>query len=121
MAPLGLVHQWKREILNRTKKGMFRVHVHHGSGQLKKRQDFMQYDVIITTYATLMQGYRNFYSFLLIKALHMKPKPLNGKRMTDGENEEWQDWLERHKGIIFKIEWFRIILDEAQYAILRYN
>jgi len=36
--------------------------------------------------------------------------------MTDDEKAYWQEWLEDKKGIMFKIEWFRIILDEAQYV-----
>jgi hypothetical protein len=35
--------------------------------------------------------------------------------MKDYEKVYWEDWLEEAKGIMFKIEWFRIILDEAQY------
>jgi len=60
VAPLALLHQWKREIETRTKRGMFKVHIHHGSGLLKNRRDFLENDVVITTYGTLMQGYRNF-------------------------------------------------------------
>jgi SNF2 family DNA or RNA helicase len=61
VAPLALIHQWKREIEKRTKKGLFRVHIHHGSGLLKTRKEFKQYDIIITTYGTLMQGYRTHF------------------------------------------------------------
>ena len=38
--------------------------------------------------------------------------------MTDDEKQYWEEWLEEHSGIMFKIEWFRIILDEAQYCCL---
>jgi SNF2 family DNA or RNA helicase len=58
VAPLALIHQWKREIEHRTKRNLFKVHIHHGSGQLKTVQDFNTYDVVITTYGTLMGGYR---------------------------------------------------------------
>jgi hypothetical protein len=34
--------------------------------------------------------------------------------MTDHEKARWVEWLEEAKGIMFKIRWFRIILDEAQ-------
>lgn len=37
--------------------------------------------------------------------------------MTDVEKEYWQDWLEERKGVMFQIEWYRIILDEAQYLL----
>jgi SNF2 family DNA or RNA helicase len=58
IAPLALIHQWKREIERRTKRGLFRVHIHHGKEALTSRAEFLQYDIIITTYGTMMQGYR---------------------------------------------------------------
>jgi SNF2 family DNA or RNA helicase len=36
--------------------------------------------------------------------------------MTDGEKAYWLEYLEERKGAMFKIDWFRIILDEAQYT-----
>jgi hypothetical protein len=36
--------------------------------------------------------------------------------MKDDEKERWNYWLEENKGVFFKIRWFRIILDEAQYV-----
>lgn len=54
-------------------------------------------------------------------ASHAKPKPKNGKRLSDEELAEFQEWLEEHKGPMFKIEWFRIILDEAQYTLRKRN
>jgi SNF2 family DNA or RNA helicase len=41
---------------------MFRVHIHHGNGQLRTRKEFLECDVVITTYGTLMQGYRKAFS-----------------------------------------------------------
>lgn len=35
--------------------------------------------------------------------------------MTDIEKQYWLEWLEENKGIMFRIHWFRVILDEAQY------
>jgi hypothetical protein len=56
---------------------------------------------------------------LLMKASHRRPAPANGKKMTELELEEWHEWLEENLGIMFKIEWYRIILDEAQYNPLK--
>ena len=39
--------------------------------------------------------------------------------MTDDERAWWDDWLVDHKGVMFKMEWYRIILDEAQYFPLK--
>lgn len=94
---------------------MFSVHIHHGSTQLKKVGDFLQYDVVITTYGTLMAGYRKCQSqVVLMVASNQIPKK---KNMTDAEREYWQDWLEERKGVMFQLEWYRIILDEAQYLL----
>ena len=38
--------------------------------------------------------------------------------MTDDERVWWDNWLDEHKGVMFKMEWYRIILDEAQYFVL---
>ena len=35
--------------------------------------------------------------------------------MTDQEKAYWQNWLEEMKGAMFQIQWYRVILDEAQY------
>jgi SNF2 family DNA or RNA helicase len=37
--------------------------------------------------------------------------------MTDDERVWWDHWLEDHSGVMFKMEWYRIILDEAQYCL----
>jgi SNF2 family DNA or RNA helicase len=49
---------------------------------------------------------------ILTAASNKVPKKRN---MTDDEKAYWEDWLEDHKGVMFQIEWYRIILDEAQY------
>jgi SNF2 family DNA or RNA helicase len=74
VAPLALIRQWKREIETRTKNGLFRVHIHHGNTQLKKLGDFLQYDVVITTYSTLMAGYRKLISEYSDSSEQQSPK-----------------------------------------------
>jgi hypothetical protein len=39
------------------------------------------------------------------------------KRMTKEKKEEHEEWIEENSGIIFKVRWWRIILDEAQYCL----
>jgi SNF2 family DNA or RNA helicase len=69
VAPLALIHQWKREIEKRTKRGMLKVHIHHGNAQLKSEKEICQFDVVISTYGTVMQGYRmRFLCFNLINS-----------------------------------------------------
>src|SRR5947207_12024855 len=57
VAPVSLIRQWARELERRTKKRIFKVHIHHGKTALKTEKEFLSYDVIITTYGTLMQGF----------------------------------------------------------------
>ena len=43
---------------------MFSVHLHHGNGRLDNAEDLCKYDVVITTYGTMMQGYRMPFEIL---------------------------------------------------------
>jgi hypothetical protein len=49
---------------------------------------------------------------ILTAASNKVPKKRN---MKDDERAYWEAWVEDHKGVMFQIDWYRIILDEAQY------
>lgn len=53
VAPLALLVQWKSEIDTKTTKN-WRVLIHHGSGRPKTAAALKNYDVVLTTYGTLM-------------------------------------------------------------------
>jgi SNF2 family DNA or RNA helicase len=38
---------------------MFKIFIHHGANRLTTLSEIRQYDIVITTYGTLMQGYRS--------------------------------------------------------------
>jgi SNF2 family DNA or RNA helicase len=49
LAPMALLDQWKLEIDLKSNLG-FTCHIYHGMGKLKKKEDVLKYDVILTTY-----------------------------------------------------------------------
>jgi SNF2 family DNA or RNA helicase len=63
VAPKALLRQWKREIERRTssrRSKRFSVHIHHGNDKLNSVKEFAQYDVVLTTYGTVLSAYRIF-------------------------------------------------------------
>ncbi|KAG2137485.1 SNF2 family N-terminal domain-containing protein [Suillus clintonianus] len=93
VVPSALLQQWKEEIETKS-NDLFTVHIHHGRDKLSTLMDVRSKDVIITTYQTLSME-------LTI------PKDLE-------EGEELA-YLENHGGVLGRVRWYRVILDEAQF------
>ena len=58
VTPLSILHQWKSEIYTHTRKNTLRVCVFHGLNQLNF--SFDDFDVILTTYHTLLAEHKRF-------------------------------------------------------------
>ena len=85
VAPLALIQQWSREIEDKVEDSHhLRVLVHHGQKRTKRGEDFKKYDVVITTYQTVMS-----------------------------EHENSSDKPDGPKIGCFGVHWYRIVLDEA--------
>ncbi len=55
VAPLALIKQWEGELKDRVEEShAFRVCVHHGPQRAKSAKDLSKYDIVITTYPTLV-------------------------------------------------------------------
>ncbi|KAK7452108.1 hypothetical protein VKT23_012213 [Stygiomarasmius scandens] len=93
VVPAALLQQWKDEILEKT-NGIWSVYVHHGKDKLKKKSEIKSYDIIITTYHTLMNDF-------------IIPE--------DVEPEEEAEWLAKNGGNLARVKFYRAIADEAQY------
>ncbi|KAG1740604.1 SNF2 family N-terminal domain-containing protein [Suillus lakei] len=93
VVPAALLQQWKEEIETKS-NDLFTVHIHHGRDKLSTLMDVRSKDVIITTYQTLSME-------LAI------PK--------DIEEGEELAYLEDHGGVLGRMRWYRVILDEAQF------
>ncbi|KAI0061315.1 hypothetical protein BV25DRAFT_1826795 [Artomyces pyxidatus] len=94
VVPAALLHQWKEEIEAKT-NGIFSVHVHHGKNKLKTLSALQSQDVIITTYQTLNLDFT-------IKDPDIEP-------------DEAVEYLIEHGGLLAKMKYYRVVLDEAQY------
>ncbi|KAI6030080.1 SNF2 family N-terminal domain-containing protein [Pisolithus marmoratus] len=93
VVPAALLQQWKEEIETKT-NDLFTVHIHHGRDKLTTTTAVESKDVIITTYQT---------------ASNELSVPLD---LDEGEELQW---LEDHGGVLSRVKWHRVILDEAHF------
>jgi hypothetical protein len=47
------VHQWEQEIIDKCDKGAFDICIYHGASKPKKIAQLQEYDIILTTHASL--------------------------------------------------------------------
>ncbi|KAJ3254986.1 DNA repair protein rad16 [Boothiomyces macroporosus] len=90
LCPTVAIVQWNNELLTRTVPGLLKVLIYHGPKRVKDVKELKKYDIILSTYAILEQGYRK------------------------------QQYGTKKKGVLVKeasplhqIHWGRLILDEA--------
>ncbi|EIM84514.1 uncharacterized protein STEHIDRAFT_61302 [Stereum hirsutum FP-91666 SS1] len=95
VVPAALLHQWKEELEAKT-NGIFSVHVHHGKEKLKTLSAMKSKDVIITTYQSLNLEF--------------------SIKDDCADSAEEDAWLEQYGGLMAKMKWYRVILDEAQFV-----
>jgi SNF2 family DNA or RNA helicase len=94
VVPAALLYQWKEELESKT-NGIFTVHIHHGKTKLKNLSAMREFDIIITTYHTLVLDF-------VIKDPNVDP-------------EQEIEWLAEHGGLLARMKWHRVVLDEAQF------
>jgi SNF2 family DNA or RNA helicase len=105
VAPAGLVHQWQGEILRHAEKNRLgkvtRYVTGHRGGQEDKEEYLKGFAIIVTTYSEICSSY---------------PRADPPLEITDSLMKEqwWQGHYEKHKGPFHRIQFHRIILDEAQ-------
>ncbi|OUM63433.1 hypothetical protein PIROE2DRAFT_43390, partial [Piromyces sp. E2] len=85
ICPLSVVSNWDEQINTHIRAGVLKVYIHHGSNRLQDPNILANYDIVISTYNVL--------------ALEFNKEKNN----------------ENYCAPLHKIEWFRIILDEAHY------
>ncbi|BFZ56628.1 DNA helicase rad5 [Savitreella phatthalungensis] len=99
ICPVALLDQWAKEIKTKARRDAFRrIHIYHGTDKVKGLQQLKSFDVVITSYGIMAREY---------------PSTKGRGRMTEDEKEEWEEFCERKKGILFRVNWYRVILDEA--------
>ncbi|KAI0691058.1 SNF2 family N-terminal domain-containing protein [Cytidiella melzeri] len=93
VVPAALLLQWKEELEQKT-NDVFTVHIHHGKDKLKTLDKLRAKDVIITTYQTLSNDF---------------------SAPSSVDPEDVFEWAIENGGPLARMEWFRVIVDEAQF------
>lgn len=57
VTPLSVLQQWANEITNNTTKDALKVYIYHGADRVKSANFLAEYDVVLTTFATLAAEY----------------------------------------------------------------
>ena len=90
ICPTVAMMQWVKEIETRVTPGIFKVLLLHGNTRPTSKKEIKEYNVILTSYAIIEQGFRKQYYGVKRK----------------GENVKMDS-------LIHSVEWGRVILDEA--------
>ncbi|KAI8921141.1 SNF2 family N-terminal domain-containing protein, partial [Powellomyces hirtus] len=90
LTPTVAIMQWLAELSNRTTPDLLKVLLYHGTNRPTSKEELMEYDVVLSTYAIVEQGYRKeHYGF---------------KRKLQ---------LVKEKSLLHSVDWARVVLDEA--------
>eukprot|EP00172_Hildenbrandia_rubra_P002085 Plantae.Rhodophyta-Hildenbrandia_rubra.ctg2743.p1 GENE.Plantae.Rhodophyta-Hildenbrandia_rubra.ctg2743~~Plantae.Rhodophyta-Hildenbrandia_rubra.ctg2743.p1 ORF type:complete len:1201 (-),score=257.99 Plantae.Rhodophyta-Hildenbrandia_rubra.ctg2743:2601-6203(-) len=107
VCPVSLVHQWKEELQKHLRaQDQPHIYIYHGKTKTQDIEELQAYDVVITTYSTLAMQY---------------PKVNKKDPRYDACKEAKAELPTRAAGAMYKMTWFRVILDEAQYIKNRYT
>ncbi|KAJ2486455.1 hypothetical protein IWW37_005614 [Coemansia sp. RSA 2050] len=102
VAPVAAVDHWKTEAETRVQPGVLKVLVYHRLKKLPTPQELAQYDVVVTTYGTLVVDWRD-------------PKDVNFGSLSGADRElrDQKVLSSEFLGPLFGVKWRRVILDEA--------
>ncbi|GAA5894625.1 hypothetical protein JCM5296_002912 [Sporobolomyces johnsonii] len=108
VCPLSVASNWTDQLQQHVGKKRLKWHFYHGEGRDLSKKELREYDVVITTYQTLIGG---------IEPDLKKPKPAN----IDEEMEIDQPPLAKKQkkkdavkdGTLHAIKWRRVVLDEG--------
>ncbi|KAF8589119.1 hypothetical protein K439DRAFT_1383733 [Ramaria rubella] len=106
-APVALLDQWKLEIETKT-DGMLTCLIYHGSSKPKTMKELQKCDVILTTFQTLA-----------LESPDHKTDKKKKKKKSQGsddfiETDSEAEKKVKKKGLLLRMSWFRVVLDEAQ-------
>lgn len=97
VCPLSVLHQWYSEIKRHTQKDSMSVYIYHGANRRGDLNYLTQFDIVLTTYATLATEF-----------------PSQGKQAKGKKADLEAPIPHEKKGPILQVPWYRVILDEAQ-------
>lgn len=101
VCPLSVINQWKEEIESKVKPNYLpKIYVYHGPKRTRSARRLGTYDIVITTYAVLVNEY---------------PKILKDHPDYEMRKAEKLEPPRREAGPVCRVQWRRVILDESQY------
>ncbi|KAJ2892227.1 hypothetical protein GGI21_005659, partial [Coemansia aciculifera] len=102
VAPLATIEHWKTEAETRVQPGLLKVLVFHHLRRLPTSEELAKYDLVLTTYATLLTNW-------------CEPFQVDFGSMTADAREQRDQYLLNSAGYgpLFGLKWRRVILDEA--------
>lgn len=103
VCPTSVLRQWQRELESKvSKQANMKVLVHHGVGRTKLARELSTYDVVLTTFAVV--GLE----------VSVGVGVASGSPVTAPAESNITSTTSTSSGAIGGVEWFRVILDEAQ-------
>ncbi|KAL4260457.1 SNF2/RAD54 helicase family protein [Pleurotus pulmonarius] len=119
IAPTALLEQWKNEIEAKTNTD-FKVLIYHGNNKPRRKKELLNYDVVLTTFATMAYEWPDVEAEQKRKKAKAKRRKTEGFIVDDSDEDESdrptrRRGARRESGILFQMDWYRVILDEAQF------
>ncbi|KAL0945765.1 hypothetical protein HGRIS_012054 [Hohenbuehelia grisea] len=118
VCPLALVNQWAEEI-ERICRRKLKVIQHHGPSRTANPVELSNMNVVITTYDVLKSEYAAYAPDAKDES-KAKAKPKAKKPSSDSDSDEIDIPKKKKparkgavKNALFKVKWFRVVLDEA--------
>ena len=120
VAPVALMRQWKQEIEQKIRPGprhSLSVFTHHGPSKAKSFQELRQYDVVLTTFGSVLCSLRidPFSANIESSSLAAELKRLENFHLRKRTNPDAVPSANERCALIGEdSQWYRVILDEAQ-------
>lgn len=117
IAPAALLDQWKLEIELKTNNTLSCL-IYHGSSKPKRQDVLLNYDVVLTTYQTMALEWPDYEK----EARKERDRQRKRKKEVNPVQEDSDDDVQytakkrkiQTKGLLFDVEFYRVVLDEAQ-------
>ncbi|KIK70117.1 hypothetical protein GYMLUDRAFT_255303 [Collybiopsis luxurians FD-317 M1] len=116
LAPTALLDQWKQELELKTNVNL-KCYIYHGPNKPKKADDLLKYDVVLTTFQTMALEWLDIEGEEKKKKKKAKAKAKGEDFIvsdSDNDGNLKSKKKKKENGLLFQVEFYRVVLDEAQ-------